>query len=286
MNYLSKNEDILIEVVEDFNKRNETYISYMRNQYNALEKYVVAYCNDNNKYLLGVGGKETGINYKFRKVLSEVISLKREMVTFLNSRGVNTLAHFTPLIFDDNSGSTEKHEAFIASYQEYKQNPYDYRLQRAAVWNLCGLLYLVRCNAAHTGKTNRGPNRAKIDRDTSIAKIVTEINRNIFNILMDHPERKLACYGTLVDSCYISGMQSENGKVSGYIDYDTDGIAYFTYESNTGTVDVKLYSCTHAIDFKEMDSYEGESYERICIPIDCAGNIQIANIYERKYLYE
>ena len=77
------NEDILIEVVEDFNKRNETYISYMRNQYNALEKYVVAYCNDNNKYLLGVGGKETGINYKFRKVLSEVISLKRDIISSL-----------------------------------------------------------------------------------------------------------------------------------------------------------------------------------------------------------
>ena len=129
-------------------------------------------------------------------------------------------------------------------------------------------------------------NRAKIDRDTSIAKIVTEINRNIFNILMDHPERKLACYGTLVDSCYISGMQSENGKVSGYIDYDTDGIAYFTYESNTGTVDVKLYSCTHAIDFRDMDNYEGDAYDRICIPVNCAGSVQIANIYERKYSYE
>ena len=285
MNYLPKKE-ILIEVVEDFNKRNETYISYMRNQYNALEKYVTAYCNDNNKYLIGLSGKETGIKYKFRKVLCEVISLKGEMVTFLNSREVNTLLHFTPLIFDDNSGSTEEHEAFIASYLEYKKTPFDYGLQKNVIWCLCGLLYLIRCNAAHTGKTSRGPNRAKSVRDTAIAKIVTEINRSIFNILMDHPERKLACYGTLIDSFYVSGMQSKNGKTNGYIDYDANKIAYFTYELNTGMVDVKLYSCTHPIDFKEMDSYEGESYERICIPIDCAGNIQIANIYERKYSYE
>jgi len=285
VNYLPK-KDVLIEVVEDFNKRNETYVGYMRNQYNALEKYVLAYCNDNNKYLFKVSGERTGITYKFRQVLREVISTKKEMVSFLDSREVNTLAHFTPLIFDDNSGSTEKHEEFISSYQAYKQNPYDYRLQRDVIWNLCGLLYLVRCNAAHTGKTSRGPNRVKIDRDTSIAKIVSEINRSIFNILMNHPERKLACYGTLIDSFFVSGMQSTNGKANGYVDYDADGIAYFTYELNTGTIDVKLYSSSHSIDFNDIDNYEGDAYERICIPIDCVGTTQIANIYERKYSYE
>ena len=190
MNYLPKN-DILLEIVEDFNKRNETYISYMRNQYNALEKYVVAYCNDNNKYLVGISGKGTGIKYKFRKVLCEVISAKNEMVNFLNSREVNVLAHFTPLIFDDDSGSTEEHEVFITSYQAYMRNPHDYRLQRNVIWNLCGLLYLVRCNAAHTGKTSRGPNRVKVDRDTSIAKIVSEINRDIF--MLRNAERQLLC---------------------------------------------------------------------------------------------
>ena len=77
-----------------------------------------------------------------------------------------------------------------------------------------------------------------------------------------------------------------NSKDIVYIDYDTDGIAYFTYESNTGTVDVKLYSCTHAIDFRDMDNYEGDAYDRICIPVNCAGSVQIANIYERKYSYE
>jgi hypothetical protein len=103
---------------------------------------------------------------------------------------------------------------------------------------------------------------------------------------MDHPERKLACYGTLLDSFYVSTMQSTGGKVNGYIERDANGIAYFTYELNTGTIDVKLYTHTRAIDFKEIDSYEGDAYERICIPIDCDGIIQIANIYERKYSYE
>lgn len=285
MNYLPK-KDILIEIIEDFNKRNETYISYMRNQYNAFEKYVVAYCNDNNKYLFGISGKETGIKYKFRKVISEVISAKNEMTSFLNSRELNTLLHFTPLIFDDSSGSTEEHEALITVYQAYREAPFDYSLQKNVIWHLCGLLYLVRCNTAHTEKTSRGPNRAKSDRDTAIAKVVTEINRNIFNILMDHPERKLACYGTLTDSFYVNGMQSTNGKANGYVDCDANGIAYFTYELNTGTTDIKLYTSTHTIDFKDIDNYEGDTYERICIPIDCAGSVHIANIYERKYSYE
>ena len=81
-------------------------------------------------------------------------------------------------------------------------------------------------------------------------------------------------------------MQSVNGKANGYVEYDTNGIAYFTYELNTGTIDVKLLSCTHSINFKDIDNYEGDAYERICIPVDCAGTTQIANIYERKYSYE
>ena len=285
MNYLPK-MDILIEVVEDFNKRNETYISYMRNQYNGLEKYVNAYCNDNNKYLLGINGNETGIKYKFKKVISEVIFLKKEMCNFLGSREINTLFHFTPLIFDDNSGSTIEHETFIASYQSYKEAPSDCYLQKKVIWNLCSLLYMIRCNAAHTGKTNRGPNRVKIERDTAIAKIITGINKNIFNILMDHPERKLACYGTLKDSFYVSGMKSQNGKVNGYIDYDDNGLVYFTHELNTGTIDIKLYICPHTIDFNDIDIYEGNTYDRICVPVESEGNILISNIYERKYSYE
>ena len=47
----------------------QDWVNYLRNQYNALEKYVLAYCSDNKKYLMGVNGKETGIKYKFRKVL-------------------------------------------------------------------------------------------------------------------------------------------------------------------------------------------------------------------------
>ncbi len=285
MTYLP-NDKILTDIVEAFNKRSDTYISYMRNQYNALECYAVAYCNDNNKYLTNASGIDTGIKFKFRKVISEVISFKREAISFLNSRAVNNIFHFEPLIFDDNSLSTKEHEAFIQSYQKYRQNPSDYRAQRDAIWDLCGLLYVVRCNAAHTGKTSRGPNRAKIERDTSIAKLVTAINKNIFHILMEHPERKIACYGTLKDSVYVGDMLSCDGSVHGYLDYDTNGVAYFTYELNTGSVPVKVYTSTSMIDFKEMDIYEGDQYERIYIPVDCAEKKQIANIYERKYLYE
>ena len=35
-------EDILVEIVAQFNKHNETTIGHIRNQYNALEKYVLA----------------------------------------------------------------------------------------------------------------------------------------------------------------------------------------------------------------------------------------------------
>lgn len=285
MSYLPKHE-ILSEIVESFNKRDDTYISYMRSQYNALENYVQAYCIDHDKYLVARNGVVTGINYKFRNALSEVIITKKEAVKFLNSKEVNTLYHFTPMIYEEDSGSTLKHETFRTSYDLFREKPNDYRSQKKVLVDLCSLLYMVRCNVAHTGKTSRGPNRTKIERDMAIARLITDINRSIFCVLMDHPERKIACYGSLKNSIFVSGMKELDGIVNGYVDYDVNKIAYFTYEFNTGNVAVKLYTSPNAIDFKDMDMYEGNSYERIYIPVYCGNKIQIANIYERKYSYE
>ena len=280
------NEDVLVEIVSQFNKRNETTIGYLRNQYLALECYASAYCKDYNKYLTTRDGRATGINYKFRQALFDAVSSAHGIGPLLNSRNVNTLAHFKPLIVDDDSGNSIVHEDFLESYRNYVANPLDWRLQKNAFIDLCRLLYLVRCNSAHTGKASFGPNRAKIERDNSIAKLMVNINSHIFNIIMDHPERKLACYGTLIDSPYVESFSVSDGKVSGYLETVKDGIPYFTYELGTGVVNVKLYKHHTAIDFSDIDAYEGDSYERIYIPVKSGDNWYVANIYERKYSYE
>ena len=204
------NEDVLIDIVSQFNKRNETTIGYLRNQYLGLECYVTAYCKDNGKYLTTRDGRDTGINFKFRNGLFDAVSSVRGVVTLLNSREVNTLAHFTPLIVDDDSGMSIVHEDFLNSYHYYTSNPLDWRAQKNAFIDLCRLLYLVRCNSAHTGKSSFGPNRAKIERDNSIAKLMVNVNLLIFNIIMDHPNKKLACYGTLVGSPFVEGFSVTN----------------------------------------------------------------------------
>lgn len=152
--------------------------------------------------------------------------------------------------------------------------------------DLCRLLYLVRCNSAHSGKASFGPNRAKIERDNSIAKLMVSINLQIFNIIMDQPNRKLACYGTLIGSPYVEKFSSLDGEVNGYLETAKDGVSYFTYELGTGVVSVKLYKHQTAIVFSDIDVYEGDSYERIFIPVKCGNEWHIANIYERKYFYE
>lgn len=285
-NYLP-NENVLIEIVDKFNKRNETTIGYLRNQYNALENYVVEYCKDNNKYLINLKkGTETGINFKFRSVLFEVISNKGEIINLLNSREVNTLFHFTPLIIDDEKNNTKIHEEFNEAYNNYRKFPSNNQCQKDALTKLCGLIYLVRCNAAHTGKSSFGPNRQKIERDNAIAKMIININIRIFNILMNHPEKKLACYGTLIDSVYVNNMIKTKGKVKGFVETDENHNLKFTYELNTGEVDVTLYTSSVAINFTDIDLYEGNTYERILIPVVTEGKVYIANIYERKYSYE
>jgi len=280
-------EDILVEIVAQFNKHNETTIGHMRNQYNALEKYVLAYCKDHNKYLVDRwSGNDTGINFKFRSALFDAVLSVRGLGLVLNSREVSTLSHFSPLIEDDNSQSTHVHEQFCASYQRYVANPLDARQQKTVFSDLCKLLYVVRCNSAHTGKSSFGPNRAKIERDNSVARLIVSINQLIFNVIMDRPDKKLACYGTLVSSPFTEKFTAVNGKVNGYLETSNDGIKYFTYELETGTVDVKLYKNNSPIDFSDIDAYEGTAYERILIPVKCGNEVHIANIYERRYSYE
>lgn len=280
------NEEVLVEIVSQFNKRNETTIGYLRNQYLGLECYATAYCKDHDKYLTTRDGRSTGINYKFRQALFDAVSSVRGVGVLLNSREVNTLAHFSPLIVDDDSGSPATHEDFLESYRYYLSNPLDWRSQKNAFIDLCRLLYLVRCNSAHTGKASFGPNRAKIERDNSIAKLMANINLLIFNIIMDHPNRKLACYGTLIDSPYVERFSEMVGEVKGYLETSNEGLTYFTYELGTGVVSVKLYKSQTAIDFSDIDAYEGNSYERIYIPVQCGAEWHVANIYERKYSYE
>lgn len=280
-------EEILIEIVSQFNKRNETMIGYLRNQYLGLECYAEAYCRDHNKFLVDAkSGRTTGVNYRFRSAIFDAVSTLRGTGHLLNSREVNTLYHFNPLIMDDNAGTTSVHERFQESYRRYLSNPLDWRTQKNAIDDLCRLLYLVRCNSAHTGKASFGPNRAKIVRDNTIAKLMVNINKIIFSIIMDRPERKLACYGTLIDSPYTEKFVSEDGTVSGYLEITNDGLAYFTYELETGIVDVKLYKNNAAIDFSDIDAYEGTAYERILIPVKCGNVMQVAYIYERRYSYE
>lgn len=286
MNHYYPNEDVLVEIVSQFNKRNETTIGYLRNQYLGLECYATAYCKDHNKFLTTRDGRNTGINYKFRQALFDAVSSARGVGRLLNSRDVNTLAHFSPFIVDDDSGSSIVHEEFIESYRCYLSNPLDLRAQKDAFVNLCKLLYLVRCNSAHTGKASFGPNRSKIERDNSIARLMVNINLLIFNIIMDHPDRKLACYGTLIDSPYVERFSALDGKVNGYLETSSEGLTYFTYELGTGVVSVKLYKSQTAIEFADIDAYEGNSYERIYIPVKCANDWHVANIYERKYFYE
>lgn len=288
MTHYFPNEEILIEVTNNFNKRNETTIGYLRNQFNALENYVVAFCEDNNKYLHSKYDetKKTGIKSKFRNTLFDVVRSRHSIDYILSSREVNTLYHFTPLITDDDGGSSIEHERFVEAYQDYLLDSQNYIYQKESFFALCNLMYLVRCNTAHAGKASFGPNRSKIERDNKIAKIITGINLLIFNVIMNHPERKLACYGTLIDSVYTEQMHKKRGVVNGFVDKMEDGTSFFTYELGVGVVDVRLYINSAAIKFTDIDVYEGDRYERIYIPVKCESEMHVANIYERKYLYE
>lgn len=252
----------------------------MKNQFNGYEKLIKVYINKFNKYTVNADGNKFSTAYRLANILNDEIS-QEDKEYILQSRIVNKIYHMEVLIENDERQETVKHERFNEDYSRYLNRTTD-RTINNAFKSLIGLSYIVRCNLSHEGKTNTGPNRQKVQRDRDVCNSMYQVGLLVFQALMNHPERNLACYGTLKSSEFVKGMFSIDGQVDGYIDIEDD-LQYFTNELGTGKCDVTLYFSTQPIDFSEIDVYEGNKYRRIYIPVYSNDRIYVANIYERDY---
>ncbi len=92
--------------------------------------------------------------------------------------------------------ASEEHHKSVNAYNTYLSQKND-EAKECVMKRVAELLYIVRSNIAHGGKTPYGPDLKKKERDEEVCKVVMPLQRLLLNILFDYPDHKLVVYGTL-----------------------------------------------------------------------------------------
>ncbi len=179
----------------------------------------------------------------------------------------------------------EEHGQLVRAMERYVADSKP-EAQQALLKKLAQLIYIVRCNIAHSEKTLRGPDAAKAARDRSVSTIVSGVLVCFFDLLFDRPSTRLAVYGTLApgepNASVLSGIHGiwSKGRVCGVVEYWAK-FPYFTWEPNGPDVEVHVLTAPALSDhWARIDAFEGRRYVRALVPVRAASTGYIANIYE------
>jgi gamma-glutamylcyclotransferase (GGCT)/AIG2-like uncharacterized protein YtfP len=175
------------------------------------------------------------------------------------------------------------HRKLIDSNLKYKARPSDSNLKEV-LSNMSRLIYTVRNNMKHCGKTPQGPDLQKVDRDEKVCGVTAPLINLIFEILYNFPSTRLATYGTLkpgeINNSILDKYQGKwyQGSVNGYIEH-LDGLPYFKWNLAASAIDIMVFESKDNF-MAEIDRFEGKNYRRILIPIKVDEKLIIGNIYE------
>jgi gamma-glutamylcyclotransferase (GGCT)/AIG2-like uncharacterized protein YtfP len=175
------------------------------------------------------------------------------------------------------------HRKLIDSHLNFKAKPSDSNLKEV-LSNMSRLIYTVRNNMKHCGKTPQGPDLKKVDRDEKVCAVTVPLINLIFEILYNFPSTRLAAYGTLkpgeINNSILDKYQGKwyPGSVNGYIEY-LDGLPYFKWNLAASAIEVMVFESKKNF-MAEIDRFEGNNYKRILIPIKVGDKLIVGNIYE------
>ena len=173
----------------------------------------------------------------------------------------------------------------------------NYKDQHKNSWiitSLCKLLYEVRSNLKHCGKTPYGPDLEKSKRDEEICNLIHPTLSVIINHLLEKPNDKLLLYGTLklgeVNAAILDSYRKNSTLVSiwGFIEIENN-LPYYTFSisSDRNQVEAELiYNSETHIQFDKLDEFEGSTYRRIKVPYKNNNEIGIGHIYEKKHIHQ
>jgi gamma-glutamylcyclotransferase (GGCT)/AIG2-like uncharacterized protein YtfP len=180
----------------------------------------------------------------------------------------------------------DEHRQLLNAFNRYAGGQRDRGGREALLKKLAQLLYLIRCNIAHSEKTPKGPDLAKNERDRAVSGVASASIEDLFDLLLDRPSHRLAVYGTLApgepNASVLADISGEwlDGTVRGELT-KSEGLPWFRWREAGSEVGVKVLTSGDLPDhFAEIDKFEGSCYARNLVPVVCGGSLLVCNIYE------
>jgi hypothetical protein len=181
-----------------------------------------------------------------------------------------------------------EHRQLANAFPRFSKAPTDRSLKDALLKKIAQLIYVVRSNIAHSEKTPRGPDLEKAERDQLVSEVTASVIEDVFDILFEKPSHRLAVYGSLApdgaNASQLAGLDGKwnEGKVKGVTE-QKDGFLEFRWLLRARAVPVNVFrSRDLPSHFARLDRFEGRRYERILVPVECAGKVCVCNIYQGK----
>lgn len=239
------------------------------------------------------------INNKFSETVNSILKYL-EKSNLINSKAFREIIFYTPLIMSDavlehkrynpDEISEELREKASITHKNLIKN-YNFPRRRddIIITSLCKLIYEVRSNMKHCGKTPYGPDIDKSKRDEEICKLIHPTLSEIINILLEKPNDKLLLYGTLKTGKSNSSIldnyrnTSKNVSIWGFIEMENN-LPYYTFSISSSQNEIKaelIYNNELNTHFDKLDEFEGTTYRRIKVPYKNENEVEIGQVYEK-----
>jgi len=173
---------------------------------------------------------------------------------------------------------TERHETFRDAYKAGKDPIVTLNALAAFIWT-------IRSNSLHGGKTARGPDEMRTERNRQVSLVVLPVLCDILDVLLKHPSQRLACYGTLRPGEFrhdlLSGLRGTwtDGHVRGVLT-NWNGYPRLRWSNSGGEVPVRIFTSEQLVDvWDQIDATEGRAYLRSLIPASVGGSTVITSCY-------
>lgn len=298
----------LADIVHNLNRAEQEkfFVDKCQNLFSALESIwglYIEYAIGNNK--LSDWAKrqfeqdKLSINNKFSETVNSLLT-DDDKNNLIENKAFKEIIYFSPRIMSDaileskrynpenipkelRERASVTHTKLIKSYNDPG------RKIDILITNLCKLLYEVRSNMMHCGKTPYGPDLDKSNRDEEICKLIHPTLVNIIDFLLEKPNNKLILYGTLKqrqpNALIVDYLRKEAVKIKifGFIEVE-NGLPYYTFSISNprNEIEAELIINESLInEFERIDSFEGKKYKRIKVPYKKGKEIGIGHIYEK-----
>lgn len=298
----------LTDIVHNLNRaENEKYfVDKCEKMFSSLESIIglyIDYSIKENK-LSDFAKKQLeanrlSINIKFSETVNSILKYS-EKSNLINSKAFKEIIFYTPLIMSDavlehkrynpdeiseelREKASITHKRLIDNYNSPR------RRDDIIITSLCKLLYEVRSNMKHCGKTPYGPDLDKSKRDEEICKLIHPTLSEIINILLEKPNDKLLLYGTLKTGKSNSSIldnyrnTSKNVSIWGFIEMENN-LPYYTFSISNSQNEIKaelIYNNELNTHFDKLDEFEGTTYRRIKVPFKNENEVEIGQVYEK-----